>query len=40
MAVADPEPLVDVGGSRAVPGLMDNRGKLQVVRDRVGAAMD
>jgi len=40
MVVAEPEPLVDVAGSRAVPGLMENRGKMQVVRDTVGAAMD
>jgi len=40
MVVAEPEPLVDVAGSRAVPALMQNRGKMQVVRDTVGAAMD
>jgi hypothetical protein len=39
MVVAEPEPLVDVGGSRAVPGLVEIGGKMQDVRDTVGAAM-
>jgi len=37
--VADPGPLFDVAGSKAVPGLVENRGKIQVVRDTVGTAM-
>ena len=28
--------MVDVAGSRAVPGLVENRGKMQVVRDSWG----
>jgi hypothetical protein len=40
MVVVEPEPLVDVAGSTALPGLMENRGRMQVVWDTVGAAMD
>ena len=38
MVAAESGPLFDVAGS-TVPGLVENRGKMQVVRDTVGTAM-
>jgi hypothetical protein len=40
MVIAEPESLVIVAGSRAVAGLMENRGKVRGARDTVGAAID